>query len=288
MVNRIREKIRPAFFLCMALCFFTAVLFQTTDCEAKEEQAEDPVTIRDDAALLMEEEADWLKDTAEKLSEKSGWNIIIATCAEATGRTAQQTCEDYFDTYTHGEDGISCLIDMANREIYLATAGEAILCLNDDRIDSILDDAFEAVSEQDYAQCLYLMILGADKAYESGIPDNAKIYDQDTGKTEIYRKLTTSEILFTVLAAIAAGGIVFSVILGRYRLKWGTYQYDFHKSGFFHLNSQQDRLVNKIVTHRHIPKNTNSGANRSSGSRNRSTVHTGSGGRRYGGGGRKF
>ncbi len=288
MVKRKSERIEAAVLLCMAVCFFMTAVWKPVTCKAEDAAKEDPVTVQDDAALLMEEEADWLKDTAERLAEKSGWNIIVATCAEASGKTAQQTCEDYFDTYTHSENGISCLIDMANREIYLATAGEAILCLNDDRIDNILDDAFEAVAEQDYAQCLYLMITGADSAYEAGIPDNAKVYDRDTGKTEVYRKLTTFEILWAVLAAVLAGGIVFSVILGRYRLKWGTYQYDFHKSGFFRPGYQKDQLINKTVTHRRIPKNTNSSANRSAGSRNRSTVHTGSGGRRYGGGGRRF
>lgn len=306
MVNTKRERIRRVFFLWMAICFFGAAMFSAADCKAQEQAAseqtleewtaEDLVTIQDDAALLMEEEADWLKDTAEKLAEKSGWNIVIATNDLDLDKTARKTCEAYFDTYTHSDDGISCLIDMANREIYLATAGEAIYYLNDNRIDAILEDAFEAVAEQDYAQCLYLMLLGADQAYESGIPDNAKIYNEDTDSTEIRRELRPFEILWSAVAAIAAGGIVFFVILGRYRLKWGAYQYDFRKFGFIHLNRREDRLVNKMVTHRKIPKNPdkNTGnpsgqtAVRSSGSRNRSTVHTGSGGRRYGGGGRKF
>ena len=137
------------------------------------------------------------------------------------------------------------------------------------------------------------MLLGADQAYESGIPDNAKVYDADTGKTEIRRELKPFEILWSAICAMAVGGIVIFIILGRYRLKWGAYQYDFHKFGFIHLNRREDRLVNKVVTHRKIPKNPdrNSGNRttvRSSGSRNHSTVRTGSGGRRYGGGGRRF
>lgn len=298
-----RKRICRAVLFCMGIWFLGTVLFSAADCKAqeqaaseqasKEQNAEDLVTIQDSAALLMEEEIDWLKDTAEKLAEKSGWNIVIATNDRDLEKTARETCEDNFNTYTHSDDGISCLIDMANREIYLATAGEAIYYLNDNKIDAILDDAFEAVSEQDYAQCFYLMLLGADQAYESGIPDNAKVYDADTGKTEIRRELKPFEILWSAICAMAVGGIVIFIILGRYRLKWGAYQYDFHKFGFIHLNRREDRLVNKVVTHRKIPKNPdrNSGnrtAVRSSGSRNRSTVRTGSGGRRYGGGGRRF
>lgn len=295
MVNVRREKLRSVLFFCMTVCFCASVLFHAADCRAEEQTSEDPVTLLDDAALLMEEEADWLKDVAEKLAEKSGWNIVIATNDLDREMTAQQTCESYFDEYTHSDDGISCLIDMANREIYLATAGEAIYYLNDSKIDLILDDAFEAVAEQDYAQCLYLMILGADQAYESGIPDNAKVYDEDTQVTEVRRALKPFEILWSAAAAAAAGGIVLFSILKGYRLKGETYRYDAGKFGFIHLNRKEDHLVNKIVTHRKIPENPDRNknpSNRAAGSsparRNRSTVHTGSGGRRYGGGGRKF
>ncbi len=254
-------------------------------CMAEEKTPENLVTVADDASLLMEEEVDWLESVAAEFAEKSDWNIVVATCQDAGGKTAQTVCEDNFNTYTTGEDGISCLLDMDNREIYIATAGEAQLYLNDSRIDSVLDEAYKAVSDGDYCQCLYLMVLRSSEAYDLGIPENAQIYDEDTGKTTVYRRLTVLEILFSVLAAAAVGGILFGAIIGKYHLKWGTYHYDFHDSGSIHLENQEDRFINQTVTRRHIPKNNGSA---SSGGGSRSTVHTGSGGRSFGGGGRKF
>lgn len=254
--------------------------------QAAEQTPENLVTVVDDASLLMEEEADWLYDVAEELAEKSDWNVIVATCEDAEGKSTQTVCEDYFNAYTTGDDGISCLVDMDNREIYIATAGEAQLYLNDSRIDALLDEAYEAVSEEDYCQCLYLMVLRSSEAYDAGIPDNAKIYNEDTGETVVYHKLTFLEILVSILAALAVGGIIFGAIVGKYRLKWGTYHYDFHESGSMDLQKQDDRFINQVVTHRRIPKN-DSGSS-SGGGGHTSTVHTGSGGRSFGGGGRKF
>lgn len=266
---------------CMVMCAGAA-----TDCRAEAFEAEERVTVVDDAGLLMEEEVDWLKETAVEFTEKSDWNIIVATCDDAAGNTAQTVCEDYFNAYTTGDDGISCLIDMDNREIYIATAGEAQLYLNDARIDTILDTAFEAVADGDYSECLYLMLVKSSEAYDRGIPENAQIYDVDTGKTTVYKQLTLMEILFALLAALAVGGIVFGSIVGKYRLKWGLYAYDFHDSGSLTLEREEDRFIHQTVTHRRIPRNNGGGPSGGGGSR--STVHTGSGGRSFGGGGRKF
>ena len=280
-----KKKLGCLLFFVM-ICFFVSVFFNPRICSAEDIGTESLVTVSDDASLLAEGEIKKLQDMGEKLAEKSGWNVIVSTCDDTAGRTAQTTCEDYFNTYTTGDNGISCLVDMDHREIYLSTAGDAILYLNDKRIDEILDQAYEAVSEGDYAQCLSSMISGAEEAYKAGVPDNAVIYDEDTGERTVNRKLTRMEILIALLFGCAAGGIVFASILGKYRLKWGTYRYDFHDSGVLSLDKKEDRFVNQVVTHRKLPQNN--GSTSSSGSRNKSTVHTGSGGRTFGGGGRRF
>ena len=106
-----RKRICRAVLFCMGIWLFGAAIFSAADCKAqeqaaseqasKEQNAEDLVTIQDSAALLMEEEMDWLKDTAEKLAEKSGWNIVIATNDRDLEKTARETCEDNFNTYPH-------------------------------------------------------------------------------------------------------------------------------------------------------------------------------------------
>lgn len=268
--------------LCGTFCFIFAVSAGAVDCVAEEENT---VILVDDAKLLMEDEIEWLEDEANELAEKSGWNVIVATCDDAQGNSVQTVCEKNFNTYTAGDDGISCLIDMDNREIYIATAGDAQLYINDNIIDGILDEAYEAVAEEEYSECLYQMIEGADNAYEAGIPENAKVYDEDTNETIVYRKLTPLEAMVSLLAAVVAGAIVFAAIIGKYRLKWGTYKYDFHESGKINITNERDQFVNQVVTHRHIPKNND---NNGGGGGSRSTVHSGDGGRSFGGGGRSF
>ena len=283
----VRRKTKWKSMLCMTGAFLLVLCADSgMNCAAEELTPEELVTVVDDAGVLMEEEIDWLKETAVEFADKSDWNIIVATCADAEGRSAQTVCEDYFNAYTKGDDGISCLLDLDNREIYLATAGEAQLYLNDARIDSVLDASYEAVADGDYSECLYLMLIKSSEAYDMGIPENAQIYDVDTGKTTVYKQLTLMEVLFALLAAVAVGGIVFGSIVGKYRLNWGLYQYDFHDSGSITLDREEDRFINQTVTRRHIPRNN--GGSSSGGGGSRSTVHRGSGGRSFGGGGRKF
>ncbi|MBO5372555.1 MAG: TPM domain-containing protein [Lachnospiraceae bacterium] len=279
------RRIYAAIVLTLMLVF-TGTLY----CAAEEAPA---VVVNDKAALLMEEERDWLKEEAQEVADRSGFNMIISTCDDAAGESTQYICEDLFNTYTIGDDGVSCLIDMDNREIYLATAGDAQLYLTDDKIDDILDEAYEAVADENYSECLYIMIYRIGEYYDAGITEDVYVYNEDTGETYIYDAetgeyvkeppLCAFDVFVACIAALIVGILVYVIIVGKYKLKWGTYRYDFHDSGKLTLTKEKDQFVNKVVTRRHIPKNTGS----SSGG-NRSTVHNGAGGRSFGGGGRKF
>lgn len=237
---------------CLLLLAVLLAFAQGNNCMAEEGGKREKVTVKDDGALLMEEEADWLKDVAGRLSEKSGFSVVVATCTKDTGKTAQTTCEEYYNSYADGDDGISCLIDMANREIYLATAGEAIRFLTDDRIDAILEKAQKAVSEEDYAQCLYLMILGADRAYEAG---------------EKKKEFPLSRVISVTAAALAV--LVF---------KWFRRRRD---------GMMYDESDPALRSARQIARRSRM---RQQGNRvhTRSRTHIGAGGRKFGGGGRKF
>ncbi len=263
--------------------------------------------VLDDAGVLMEEEADWLKEVAEKLAQKSGWGVVLATCQDADGKTARTVCEEYFNEYGGGDDGVSCLVDLDNREIYIATAGEAIRCISDRRIEEILDSAYVAVSRQDYAQCLYLMTLGAKNAYEAEVSKKAGGDHIEVGLMDYYHPLTDEELLGSFLVAFLVGVIVYLVIVGKYRLSMNFEKGDsFQASSSIKLKVERDQLVNQYVTKTYIPPDppepdpprpapprrepyratiSRPSTNRSS---NRSTTHTGAGGRTFGGGGRKF
>ncbi|MCI9150630.1 MAG: TPM domain-containing protein [Lachnospiraceae bacterium] len=245
--------------------------------------------VMDSAGLLTEEEIQALTEEIQRLKDATGWDVFAATTLDTEGRDTTTYAELLFDVNCSKEDGILCLIDMEHREFQLRTFGEAIRYVTDSRRDEMLDHAYEAAGSGDYAGCLIALVKGVGDAYEQGIPKGQYNYDEDTGAIDRYReprRITLLELLVAVAAAAAAGGITAAVILGKYRLKWGGYQYSCRENGAVTLETHRDTLVNQFVTHRRIPKNPPKSSGGSGGSR--STVHRGAGGRVSGGGGRKF
>ena len=245
--------------------------------------------VYDEAALLSEAEIENLEEMLNELQQRSGWNVYAVTTADAGGKSAGAYADDFFDAHSlNQEDGAALLIDMDNREIYLSTCGEAIRYLTDERVDRILDEAYRYVSNGDYAGCLTAMAEGVADYYERGIPRDQYNYDVNTGQVSVYHSLTMGEILTAAVAALAVGGIFYGATVGKYQLKFGNWQYPFREHSTMNLWVQEDRLVNRFVTHRRIPRqnpNPGRGGGRSGG---RSSTHRSSSGRSHGGGGRRF
>lgn len=273
-----RKKLRKLLFLVMIL-----TLIGSSSVLAKAEG-----NVYDDASLFSDSEITQINSIIEELQEKSGWNIYAVTTSDAQGKSAMEYARDFFDTHSaEQENGVVTLIDMDNREIYLSTSGEAIRYLTDSRIDDILDRAYEDISNGNYADCMETMAAGVAGAYDAGIVNGQYNYDSETGEVSRHRSITWMEAVLAVLAAMAAGIGVFLGVMGKYRLKFGTYQYAFRDYGEVDLRVSDDRFVNQTVTHRRIPKQTDSsGSSGSSGGR--STTHSSSSGRSHGGGGRSF
>lgn len=245
--------------------------------------------VYDDAELLTEQEIDALNEKIAALKETTGWNIYAVTTEDAGGKSAAAYADDFFDSHSpEQEDGVAALIDMDNREIYLSTCGEAIRYLTDERLDYILDDAYEEISAGYYADCLSAMIDGVSQYYDRGIPGNQYNYDEETGKISVYHSITLWEAVIAIVIAAGTFAVVFGGIVGKYRLKFGNYEYEFRRFSRMNLENNRDVLVNSTVTHRRIPKNTGGGGSSHHSSSGRSTTHHSSSGRSHGGSGRKF
>lgn len=252
---------------------------------AAQEGAGQAETVYDSAALLTESERSSLHEQIISLEEKTGWDIYAVTTSDAEGKSATEYADDFYDAHSpEQENGAAVLIDMDNREIAVSTSGEAIRCLTDDRIDGILDDAYEDVSDEAYSACLGTMVEGISEAYDAGIPAGQYNYDTETGEVSRHRTVTWMELLIAVILAVGSGAAVYAVVVGRYRLRFGGYQYDFHTNGTLTLDKKEDRFVDTVTTHRRIQ--TQSGG--SGGGGGRSSTHRSSSGRNHGGGSRKF
>lgn len=280
-----KKNIRSVFIL-----FFTLFCVLAHPVQAADSAAEGRGQVTDQAGLLNDSELQSLQRLAEEAGQSSHWDVMLVSTADAKGMDAVSYAEDWVDTHAAGENGVICLIDMENRELVVSAFGDAIYYLTDERKERILDAAYEGASEENYYKAFQNMAKGVQDAYWSGIPDDQYTYDEETGEMIKYhsreKRLVWWEILLAIAVAAAAGGITASAIIGRYRLKWGGYQYSWRENGNVRLSRKQDDFVNQIVTHRKIPKNNGSSG---SGSRSgRSSVHTGSGGRKFSSSSRKF
>ena len=203
--------------------------------------------------------------------------------------------QTYYEESLKNKSSIAVfLIDMDNRELFISTSGDAIYYLTDERLDSILDTAYEYVSEERYADVFRAMINQTSEYYSRGIDEQQYTFDRDTGKIVYYREPKRISLLEGILAA--AAGLLSALGLGgavksKYNMKSGKYSYSLAGNSDLRLSNRQDVFVRKFVSSRNIPKNPPSSGGRSSGGYSRphrSTIHTGSGGHTFGGRGRKF
>ena len=249
----------------------------------------DKVILSDRASLLKGTQTTALITRAQELAKQTGWDIRLVTTKHAGGKTAEEYAEDFYMDHYRQNNGLVYLIDMDNRELQIATSGDAIYYLTDERIEMILDTAVEYVSNEAYADAFRTMMNMTSTYYSEGIDPHTYMFDRDTGQIVPYKpkkKVTLMEGLLAALAALLGGGAFGGSVAARYRMKSGKYRYNPNGNSSVQLTGRTDELLREYITTRNLPKNPPS-SGRSSGG-HRSTVHSGSHGHSFGGGGRKF
>lgn len=240
--------------------------------------------VYDGAAIFTESEAGALEERIAAFEEVSGWNVYAVTTLDAMGKTARDYADDFFDEHSpEQEDGVALLIDMDNREITISTSGIAIRYLTDARIDSILDAAYVDVANGNYGACMMTLLSGVEQYYEVGILGGQYNYDTQTGRRSVYRSIEPFEMWIAAGISIACGVIFYLFVVGKYRLRFGAYQYEYRENSRVDLRVKEDRFVNQTLAQRRIPKQTGNG-----GGSGRSSTHSSSSGHSHGGGSRKF
>ncbi len=269
--------------LTAGLCLFPVISVHASAAETIREG----VLVQDDASLLTEDDIASLQDICDELRETSGWDAMALTVADAEGYDTGDYADVFFLDHCSQDNGFVAVIDMDNREIYAYTSGEAIDYLTDARIETILDHAYEYVSDGQYFEALRSMLTDAGNYYQRGIPDGTYRYDEETGEVTYYKEpnaLTQGELLLALAAGLICAAAIFLVTAGKYQMKLGGYSYDYKKESSLKVARKADRFVNRFVTRRRIPKNPPSGGGGGGGS----TVHHGPSGHSHGGGGRSF
>lgn len=107
-------------------------------------------TINDEANLFTSEQVNTLSQQAKEINDKIKGQVFIVT---TTSNTAEP--RDFADNYLktaigNDQNGSVLLLDMGQREIYISTSGNMIDYLTDRRIDSILDDVYDQMTNANY------------------------------------------------------------------------------------------------------------------------------------------
>lgn len=283
---KITKKRSAVVFLSIILLYLTAVL---------------PVwgadqRVFDEAGLFSAEERAELEEAVEGYRKDTGMDMAVVTTDNAEGKTARDFADDFYEEKNFGTDeiksGVLFLIDMDNREIWISTDGHMIDILTDARLDEILDKVYEYLPEEDYAGAAGAFVSETRYFTKLGVADNAHRYDQETGEITgpaIWEKRERSlpvRLGIALLCGVMAGGITFWLIKARYKGISRKFERDFCRESSLSLQTRDDLLINKTITHRRIPKNPP--PSHGGGSSGRSTTHHSDSGRTHGGGGRKF
>ena len=254
----------------------------------------------DFADLLTLDEEMLLQRRAVSMNDIWELNFLVVTTDDTSGKDSAEYADDFYDYCfpdTDGEDGILYLINMDEREIYLSTSGNGIRYLTDDRIEKILDQAYNEISSGNYYETFVSFFDETEYFLNQGILDDQYSSDDTLDLNNGYqnekkKSITILELLIAALAALGAAAGTGFFIKGKYQLKFEDFHYDAYTDSEVKLSVKEDVLVNSFVTHHRIPRNhgsnTKSGGGISKSLSGRSSIHRGSSGRSHGGGGRKF
>lgn len=256
----------------------------------------------DQAGLFSEAERKELEEKIQKLQKVVKADVALVSTEDTEGKTAEQYADYFYHVHElgQGEDysGVLVLMDMDNRELYISTCGGMIRLLTDERIESMLDHGIPYMKDQDYAQCARQVLKDIRYWHEEGIADGQYNKDRDTGEVSRYqggrkRSIRWYELFLAFGVAVFCGGSVCRKVKQDYameqeRRQASGYHMAYRGNACFRYQDQSDVLGNSYVTRQIIPRNPSISHSGGLGHSGQSTVHKSSGGRSYGGGGKKF
>ena len=266
---------------------------------AMAESIPEELRVYDQADLFTDEEEMELASKLLEVQKRMDMGLAIVT-TEDNSSSARDYADEFYEFYEIGigsdYSGALFLIDMENGEFWISTEGKMIRYLTDDRIDAILDDAFEYAYDGAFYQAADAFLDGVETYYQAGIESGQYNYDTETGKVSRYKSIRWYEALIALMiSGVVAGGAVLAV-MREYNMKDNTskisanFKLSYRKDSKFALdNILADVLLGSYMTRtviRNQSSSHSSGGGRSSAGR--SSTHRSSSGRVHGGGGRKF
>lgn len=212
--------------------------------------------VYDEANILTDDEIAKLDQLADQYSEKRETEFIILTTNDTDGKDIEQYLQDFYDANApgydrpHGNAAILAL-DVDVREVYVAGFYHAEKYLDNDRIDSLLDQITPDLSDEQYYEAFqsFITISNRYMGFKPGIDPEFIFF----------------KWWFQLLVSIGVGALIVKMMLrhtgGKITVNERTYQ-DTNRS---RVLQRRDHYVRKSVTRRRKPSHHSGGGDRSSG-----------------------
>lgn len=230
--------------------------------------------IYDFANLFTDVEEELLYDDVLEFISKHNLDMAIVTIDDNNKYSAMEYADDFYDYNDFGigsdHSGLLFLIDMDTREMWISTTGNAIAMYTDYRIDNILDECYNYISNKNYYKTADAFIETADKYANKGIP-------------------TRNEIEVEFVPVLFIGGffsLIFSIIFVSINkskhttIRKATEAEHYLVKNSFNVTDKKDVFISTHTNKIYDPPSSSSGGG--------SSTHHSSSGRSHGGGGRRF
>ena len=257
---------------------------------------EEKVFVSDKESYLSDSEFDDIVDTAEKLSDKTGYNVGIIITDDIGSKSPVAFSDDaYMDVFKKDSDGFMILLNNDTYEDHISTSGNAILMYSDERLMNTLDSAGSYLKEEEFYSALKVMLTKLDSYYDAGVPAENEGYTKDdikdaTGQDFLGRLINIVHrlgILFVIFIVVSI--VTFFIIKSSYRFKTAESARTYVNKSETFFREKQDIYIREYTTSHKISSDSSGGGSRGGGGGRvgGSSVHRSSGGGSFGGASRK-
>jgi uncharacterized protein len=245
-----------------------------------------------ESVIYMHDLADLLTDSEEKkLMNEIGnrcngihYNILFLTTNSSDGKSTMTYSDDYMDElFLIDENNIAFVIDMENREIYINTMGNAILCLTDNMIDQALDRGYNYIANYEYAECMEAMATYC----VARLSDNPGAGAVDTPISNLgFLGALGTGMIRGLLPAIIITAIILFVLVTKHN------KANKAQSATSYVSNENYNVIDKdeifVKSYETVQRDYYKPKSSSSGGGGGGSSHRSSGDRSHGGGGRSF
>ncbi|MCR5007302.1 MAG: TPM domain-containing protein [Oribacterium sp.] len=267
--NRFSAFVRAVFGMILLIFIFAS---ESLAGEVKYTNPETQYVVYiDDAADLLTDDEEY--DLVGKMTGITEYgNAAFVTNEEAHSNSTTYYTEERYQELFDWDSGTMFMIDMADREIFIHSDGEVYSIVNNDRAETITDNAYRLAGKGDYYGCASLVFEQIQKVLEGG-------------RIAQPMKYTSNAVLAIILALLINYGLL-AFSRRAYKREIKSDEVLVHAVNSFILGASVESFLRQ--TKRYIPPSSSGGGGHSGGGGGHHSSGGGGGGHHGGGGGHRF